>query len=128
MLYTSYGNAYRITKDKQYLPVLRDGAQHLTARFNPKVGAIRSWDFAPWHYPVIIDNMVNLEYLYWAASMFKQPNYTHIASTHALTTMKNHFRNDYSSYHVVDYDAATGKVLAKKTHQGRSDQSAWSRG
>lgn len=128
MLYCSYGNAWRITKDGIYLPALQDGAKHLAARFNPRVGAIRSWDFPWWHYPVIIDNMMNLEYLYWAAGEFKQPGYAKIASTHALTTMKNHFRKDYSSYHVVDYDSVTGKVLAKKTHQGLSDESAWARG
>lgn len=128
MLYCSYGNAYRITKDKMYLPVLADGAANLYARFNPTVGVIKSWDFSWWHYPVIIDNMMNLEYLYWSAIEFNKPDYAHAASTHALTTMKNHFRKDYSSYHVVDYDVATGKVLRKATHQGLTDKSAWARG
>lgn len=128
MLYCSYGNAYRITKDNLYLPALQDGAKNLAARFSPKVGVIRSWDFGTWHYPVIIDNMMNLEYLYWGAGQFKNAGYAKIASTHALTTLKNHFRKDFSSYHVVDYDPATGKVLAKKTHQGLTDESAWARG
>lgn len=126
MLFCSYGNAYRITGDKVYLPVLADGAANLYARFNPKVGTIRSWDWL--HYPVIIDNMMNLEYLYWSANQFKNPKYAAAASTHALTTMKNHFRKDYSSYHVVDYDPQTGKVLRKMTHQGVTDDSAWARG
>lgn len=128
MLYCSYGNAYRITADKTYLPALADGAKHLFARFSPKVGVIRSWDFAPWHYPVIIDNMMNLEYLYWAAKEFNKPDYRYAASTHASTTIKNHYRKDFSSYHVVDYDPATGKVLRKATHQGLTDESAWARG
>jgi hypothetical protein len=128
MLYCSYGNAYRITGNKDYLPALMDGAKHLYARFSPKVGVIRSWDFSWWHFPVIIDNMMNLEYLYWAAKEFKNPSYSQAASTHAITTMKNHYRADYSSYHVVDYDPATGKVLRKATHQGVTDQSAWARG
>lgn len=128
MLYCSYGNAYRITGDKAYLPALADGAQHLYARFSPKVGVIRSWDFGPWHYPVIIDNMMNLEYLYWAAKEFDKPAYIYAASTHANTTLKNHYRKDHSSYHVVDYDPATGKVLRKATHQGVTDESAWARG
>jgi len=128
MLYCSYGNAYRITGDKIYLPVLADGAANLYARFSPTVGTIRSWDF-PWlHYPVIIDNMMNLEYLYWSALQFNKPEYTNAASTHALTTMKNHYRKDYSSYHLVDYDPKTGKVLRKGTHQGVTDDSAWARG
>ncbi|MBO9618305.1 MAG: glycoside hydrolase family 88 protein [Niabella sp.] len=128
MLYCSYGNAWRITKDQEYLPALKDGAQHLFDRFSPKTGVIRSWDFGPWKNPVIIDNMMNLEYLYWAGAQFKQPKYANAANTHALTTMKNHYRKDYSSYHVVDYDPATGKVLSKGTHQGLADESAWARG
>ncbi|TDO97096.1 glycoside hydrolase family 88 protein [Flavobacterium sp. 245] len=128
MLYCSYGNAYRITKEEIYLPVLKDGAANLYARFNPKIGVIRSWDFPWWHYPVIIDNMMNLEYLYWGAKQFNKPEYTNAADTHALTTMKNHYRKDFSSYHVVDYDPATGKVLRKATHQGLTDESAWARG
>lgn len=128
MLYCSYGNAYRITKDKSYLPVLEDGAKNLAARFNPKVGAIRSWDFAWLHYPVIIDNMMNLEYLYWASAQFLKPTYGSIADTHALTTLKNHYRSNHSSYHVVDYDATTGNVISKKTHQGLTDESSWARG
>lgn len=128
MLYTSYGNAFRITGNKIYLPVLADGVKHLYQRFNPKIGVIRSWDFSWWHYPVIIDNMMNLEYLYWGAKEFNQPAYAQAANTHATTTMKNHYRKDYSSYHVVDYDPVTGKVLRKATHQGVTDESAWARG
>jgi len=128
MLYCSYGNAYRITGDKTYLPALEDGAKNLYERFNPTVGAIRSWNFSWWHYPVIIDNMMNLEYLYWAAEQMNDPAFANAANTHANTTMKNHFRKDYSSYHVVDYDPATGKVLRKATHQGLTDESAWARG
>ncbi|WP_291287038.1 glycoside hydrolase family 88 protein [Flavobacterium sp.] len=128
MLYCSYGNAYRITGDKTYLPVLADGAANLYARFSPTVGAIRSWDFTWLHYPVIIDNMMNLEYLYWSANAFDKPEYASAANTHALTTIKNHFRKDFSSYHLVDYDPKTGKVLRKGTHQGVTDDSAWARG
>ncbi|WP_264524839.1 glycoside hydrolase family 88 protein [Flavobacterium sp. N502536] len=128
MLYSSYGNAYRITGDKTYLPVLADGAANLYARFSPTVGAIRSWDFTWLHYPVIIDNMMNLEYLYWSANAFDKPEYATAANTHALTTIKNHFRKDFSSYHLVDYDPKTGKVLRKGTHQGVTDDSAWARG
>ncbi|MGC4235145.1 MAG: glycoside hydrolase family 88 protein [Niabella sp.] len=128
MLYCSYGNAWRITGDNIYLPALQDGAQHLYDRFSPKTGVIRSWDFGKWKYPVIIDNMMNLEYLYWAATQFKKPVYAQAANVHALTTKKNHFRKDYSSYHVVDYDPATGKVSGKGTHQGLTDESAWARG
>lgn len=128
MLYCSYGNAFRITHDNIYLPILKDGVQNLYNRFDPKIGAIRSWDFSWWHYPVIIDNMMNLEYLYWGSRKFDRPDFTDAANTHALTTLKNHFRKDYSSFHVIDYDPNTGKVLRKATHQGLSDTSSWARG
>ncbi|WP_113634814.1 glycoside hydrolase family 88 protein [Nubsella zeaxanthinifaciens] len=128
MLFCSYGNAYRITGDKAYLPALKDGAKNLAARFDAKVGAIRSWDFGKWKYPVIIDNMMNLEYLYWAATQFKDQNFAKVANAHASTTLKNHFRKDFSSYHVVDYDPKTGQVYRKATHQGLTDDSSWARG
>ncbi|MBN9297760.1 MAG: glycoside hydrolase family 88 protein [Filimonas sp.] len=128
MLYCSYGNGYRLTGDKTYLAALADGAKNLSARFSTKTGVIRSWDFGVWHYPVIIDNMMNLEFLYWAAKTFNQPLYAQEASTHATTTMKNHFRKNYSSYHLVDYDPETGKVLDKVTHQGLTNESSWARG
>ncbi len=128
MLYCSYGNAFRITGDKTYLTPLADGAKNLSARFSDKTGVVRSWDFGQWHYPVIIDNMMNLEFLYWAAETFNQPLYAREANAHAMTTMKNHFRKDYSSYHLVDYDQQTGKVLQKVTHQGLTNESSWARG
>jgi len=128
MLYCSYGNAYRITGDAADKQVLLNAAHSLSTRFNDTVGCIKSWDHGSWTYPVIIDNMMNLELLCWAAKAAPDKRYLHIAETHANTTMKNHFRPDYSSFHVVDYDPHTGKVLAKKTAQGYADGSAWARG
>lgn len=128
MLYCSFGNALRITGDPGYKDILLTGARSLSTRFNPTVGCIRSWDSPPWHYPVIIDNMMNLELLFWATRVSGDSSFYHIAVTHANTTMRNHFRPDYSSFHVVDYDTAMGAVIAKKTAQGYSDSSAWARG
>lgn len=128
MLYCSYGNAYRLTGDTAYKRVLLNAAHSLSTRFNPTVGCIKSWDHGAWTYPVIIDNMMNLELLCWAAGAAPDPEYLKIAETHANTTLKNHFRPDYSSFHVVDYDPATGKILQKKTAQGYADGSAWARG
>lgn len=128
MIYCSYGNAYRLTGDQIYRKPLENGAANLYARFNKKVGAIRSWDFGHWQFPVIIDNLMNLEYLYWAGNEFKKPEWFNAAKTHAVTTMKNHFRKDYSSYHVISYDTLSGKVLQRETHQGLTHESAWARG
>ncbi|MBC9797746.1 glycoside hydrolase family 88 protein [Sinomicrobium weinanense] len=128
MLFCSYGNAYRITRDKKYLPVLRNGAANLYSRYNEKVGSIRSWDFGEWQYPVIIDNMMNLELLYWASDKFKKPVYARAAESHAMNSLRDHYREDHSSYHVVSYDTLSGKPVIKETHQGYGDETAWARG
>lgn len=132
MIFCSFGNAYRLTHKKVYKEVIHTASSSLITRFNPTVGCIRSWDEAPWskqwEFPVIIDNMMNLEMLMWAGKQFNDTTYINIAETHAHTTMKNHFRDDYSSYHVVSYDTITGQVEKKSTAQGYSDASAWARG
>lgn len=129
MLYCSFGNALRLTKDTaQYKPILLNGAASLASRFSPKTQVIRSWDHGTWKYPVIIDNMMNLEFLTESSKLSGDQKYYDIAVTHADKTLKNHFRKDFSSYHVIDYDPNTGEVHAKKTHQGAFDESAWSRG
>ena len=129
-MYCSYGNGYRLTQDSGYKDILLQSAYTLIRRYNPKVGCIRSWDHNrdKWQYPVIIDNMMNLELLFWAFRTNGDSIFYQVAVDHARTTMKNHFRKDYSSYHVIDYDTLTGAVLHKNTHQGYSDASAWSRG
>jgi hypothetical protein len=128
-VYCSFGTGYRITKDKHYREVIITSAKTLSTRFNPVAGVIRSWDNrAKWKYPVIIDNMMNLELLFAATQLTGDSSFYKIAVSHANTTMKNHFRSDYSSWHVLDYDTVTGNVLQKTTHQGYADGSAWSRG
>ncbi|MDB5012628.1 MAG: glucuronyl hydrolase, partial [Daejeonella sp.] len=128
MLYCSYGNGYRLTKNEAYKPILLQGAESLSTRFDPKVGLIKSWNkFQQFNYPVIIDNMMNLEFLFWASKVSGNNKYRDLSITHADNTLKNHFRPDGSSYHLVAYDSV-GNVLAKKTAQGAADNSAWARG
>lgn len=129
-VYCSFGNGYRLTQDEHYKEVLLQSARTLATRFKPAAGIIRSWDHstAKWVCPVIIDNMMNLELLFWATKESKDSTFYRIAVNHARTTMKHHFRPDFSSYHVIDYDTITGQVLKKNTHQGFADESAWSRG
>ncbi|MBB6126797.1 glycoside hydrolase family 88 protein [Mucilaginibacter lappiensis] len=129
MMYCSFGNANRIEPNPKYKQILINSAKSLSTRFNPKVGCIKSWDSKnPSDYLVIIDNMMNLELLFWATHETGDSSYYKIAVTHANTTMKNHFRPDYSSYHVINYDAQTGAVKEKKTAQGFANESAWARG
>lgn len=129
-MYCSYGNGFRLTQDESYKKILLQSAATLITRYNSAVGSLRSWDHNSdkWAFPVIIDNMMNLELLFWAFKTTGDSVYYHIALTHALTTLREHFRPDYSSYHVVDYDVATGRAVQKHTHQGNSHESAWSRG
>lgn len=129
-IYCPFGNAYKITKDEKYKDVFLTAARTLSTRFNPTVGAIRSWDHHEylWKFPVIIDNMMNLELLFEATRLTGDSSFYQVADQHAMTTLKNHFRDDYSSYHVVDYSTSTGEVVKKNTHQGLSHESAWSRG
>lgn len=131
----SYGKAYRITGDKHYKQVLIDASNALVTRFNEKIGCIQSWDVVGnwqaergWQFPVIIDNLMNLEMLFEASNITGDSSYRNIAIAHANTTMENHFRPDGSSYHVVDYDPDTGAVRSRVTAQGYADESAWARG
>jgi beta-galactosidase/beta-glucuronidase len=129
MLYCSFGNGYLLTNDATYRSTLLTGAESLASRFNPKTGCIQSWEASQkWQYPVIIDNMMNLEFLFWASKASGDPKYRDICITHANTTIANHFRPDYSTYHVVSYNPNTGLAEKKNTAQGYADESAWARG
>ncbi|HEA30216.1 MAG TPA: glycoside hydrolase, partial [Leeuwenhoekiella sp.] len=134
MMYSSFGNAYRLDPKPQYEEVLMNSAKSLATRYNGTTKVIRSWDSAPWNKAgdddlvVIIDNMMNLELLFWATAHSKDSSYYKIAVNHANTTMKNHYREDFSSYHEVIYDENTGAVKAQITNQGFADESSWARG
>lgn len=129
MMYCSFGNAYRILKNPSYKATIDTASASLVTRYRPSIKAIQSWDSSKnFECPVIIDNMMNLEMLAWDSDHGGNPKFKEIAITHANTTLQNHFRPDYSSYHVLDYDLKTGNVLKKVTWQGAADSSAWSRG
>ena len=128
MMFCSFGNAERMAPSPAYEEILMNSAKSLASRFDETVGCIRSWDSNNDDFLVIIDNMMNLELLFWATEHSGDSTYYDIAVRHADTTMKNHFRKDNSSYHVLNYDVNTGKVKEKKTAQGFSDASAWARG
>lgn len=135
MMYCSYGNAERLAPRPEYKDILIESAHSLASRFSENTGTIKSWNHrqawdgeAEWFYPVIIDNMMNLEMLFYGAKASGDKRLYDIAVTHANTTLKNHFRPDGSSYHVVNYDTITGDVKHQATCQGLSDNSTWSRG
>lgn len=132
MMYPAYGLGYELGAMKEYKDILLTSAASLASRYNPKVGTIRSWSnkmHPRWQQHItIIDNMLNLELLFWASNNGGGPIYKDIAIKHAETTMKNHFREDGTSWHVIEYDSVSGKVLNRHTKQGLNDDSRWSRG
>lgn len=128
MVGCSFGNGWRLTTNADYREVMIHAARTLSLRYKPEVGLIRSWDFGKWKYPVIVDNLMNLELLSFAARESGEARLRDIAISHADHTLRNHYRADFSSYHVVDYDPATGAVRGKQTAQGAADDSAWARG
>ena len=134
MIGCSYGNGLRLTGNEAYKPIMIQAAKSLLTLYRPNAKTILSWpssDMATrkgWIGVVIIDNMMNLELLFEVSKLTGDPTYAEVAVTHANTTMKNHYRPDYSCYHVVDYNMETGEIHTKQTAQGYADESVWSRG
>jgi unsaturated chondroitin disaccharide hydrolase len=128
-IYCSLGNGYRITQNPEYREIMLRAADSLATLYNPLVGTICSWPYQKqWPHNTIIDNMMNLELLFWAARNGGGRELYDIAFRHAEVTMHNHFREDFSAYHVVVYDAVTGERLQRITHQGYADETMWARG
>jgi unsaturated chondroitin disaccharide hydrolase len=131
-LYCSYGNGYRLTGNPAYKQILLRAADSLARLFNPVVGTILSWPYRVkennWPHNTIIDNMMNLELLFWAAKNGGDKKLYDLAVRHATVTQQNHFRPDFSAYHVLVYDDKTGKLIKGVTHQGYADNSMWARG
>ena len=134
MIGSSYLNGYRFAGKEEYKPVIIQTAKSLSTRFRPAAGVLQSWDADKgwqaergWKCPVIIDNMMNLDLLFYVSHLTGDDKYKRLALKHADTTMQNHFRSDYSSWHVVSYND-DGTVGVKCTHQGKNDDSSWARG
>lgn len=127
MVRCSFGKALSLAPADSIKDVIVETADNLASRFRPETGVIRSWDFGKWNYPVIIDNMMNLDLLFDASRLTGDPKYKAVAVAHANTTMRCHFRDDMTSYHVVSYND-DGSVECRQTFQGKADESAWARG
>jgi unsaturated chondroitin disaccharide hydrolase len=129
-IYCSFGNGYRLTGREDYREVLKVAGESALKRFNPTLGVIKSWDSnrQKWQYPVIVDNMMNLELLMWNYHETGNQIFSDVAVSHSDKTLEHHYRPDHSSYHVVSYDTLSGIPHMKQTHQGASDESIWARG
>ena len=127
----SFMKGFELTHNPLYRNLALEAADSLATLFNPKAGTILSW---PRHvkdyggHNTIMDNMMNLELLFWAAENGGNTALRNIAVRHAETTMNHHFRPDGSSYHVAVYDSLTGQFMRGLTHQGYADWSMWARG
>lgn len=136
MIFDSFGHAGLLTGDSRMKEIVMTASASLASRYNPRIGAIKSWNVPAtdtlrrtgWEYPVIVDNLMNLEMLFWAAENGGDPDWRRIAETHALTSSREHVRSDGSTFHVVLFDTTTGKKVRAVTWQGRADSSTWSRG
>ena len=127
----SFLKGYEATGNDEYKKIALAAADTLATLYNNKVGTILSWprhvkDFGG--HNTIMDNMINLELLFWASENGGAQHLKDIAIRHAETTMQHHFREDGSCYHVAVYDTLTGEFLRGQTHQGLADSSMWSRG
>ena len=131
LVFCSYGNGYRLTSNPEYKRVILAVSDSLATLYRPKVGTILSWprnvEMFGGH-NTIMDNMINLEMLFWAAKNGGNKKLYDIAVSHADKTMQNQFRDDYTSYHVAVYDTLTGECINRCTHQGYADNSMWARG
>ena len=128
-IFNSFGNGYRLTKNPEYKDIILKTADTLATLFNPKAGTTLSWPNNEYGgHNTIIDNMMNLELLFWASKNGGNKKLYDMAVKHAETTMQNHFRPDFTSYHVIIYDNDTGKKIKGITAQGYSDDSMWARG
>lgn len=126
IIFCSFGNGYRLTDREDYREVIIQAARSLATRFHPTVGCIRSWN--SYEFPVIIDNMMNLEILFWASKNGGEAEWYDMAVSHALRTREDHIRPDGSTYQIVDYDTTTGDILQWASKQGYATESTWARG
>ena len=134
MIQCSFGNGLRLG-EKEYKEVIIRAAKSLSTRFRQAAGIFQSWNTDKgwqsqrgWECPVIIDNMMNLELLFNATRLSGDSSFYRLAVSHADHTLKNHYRPDYSCYHVVDYSLKDGSVRSRQTAQGYTNESAWARG
>ncbi|MDP3916424.1 MAG: glycoside hydrolase family 88 protein [Bacteroidota bacterium] len=132
IFYCSFGNGNRLKPDSAYHNVLLTAADSLATLYNPKVGTILSWPAMRakmnWPHNTIIDNMINLELLFWASKNGGTQNHYDIAVKHAETCMKTLVRSDYTTFHVAVFDTIDGHFIKGVTHQGYADSSMWARG
>ena len=131
-LYSLYSIAiYKLTGDRHHREVGIQAAEALYERFNPKGNFIRAWgrmNTTEHDNMAIIDCMMNLPLLYWAAKESGDKKFYDAAVRQADTTLKNFIRADDSVFHAFRFDMKTGQPVGGDNHCGRSTDSHWARG
>ena len=127
---------YRKTGNKEARRRGLHAANLLAGRFNPVGKYIRAWNGSIGAVMnehdssggMIIDCMMNIPILYWAAKETGDPRFQHIAVSHAKTAQQYIVREDGSCNHIVIFDPQTGEFLDNPGGQGFESGSSWSRG
>ncbi len=131
-LYSLYSIAlYKLTRGKEHRETGLRAAEVLFQRFNQKSGFIRAWGHAnttEQDNMAIIDCMMNLPLLYWAAAESGGQKYHDAAIRHAEMTLNCFIRPDDSVYHAFRFDLKSGHAIGGDNYCGYSLDSHWARG
>ena len=133
MIFGSFGNGIQLgSTNETYSDVVVEAAHSLAKRYSPVVGMTRSWGAIDddKSFEVIIDNLMNLELLFWASAKSGNKTLGEIARSHATKTGKVWIRKDGSTAHLCVFDPKTGalKGPCTGTPQGLAADSTWARG
>ena len=123
--------AWIVEGDEAGRQLALDAAEHLMTRWRPEGGYIQAW--GPKGDPknggrIIIDCMMNIPLLYWAAQVTGDMRYRDAALAHAEKSRRYLMRGDDSSYHTFYFNQENGIPIGGGTHQGYHDGSTWTRG
>lgn len=121
---------YKLTGNRTGREAALKAADQLMGRFHPVGEFIQAWGGmeSRTDYRLIIDCLLNVPLLYWAAEETGDSRYREVAEKHVHTALRNVIREDYSTWHTFYFDIETGAPDHGATCQGYRDGSAWARG
>lgn len=119
---------YKMTGDEQLAKLALAGARNMTDLYEERSGLILAWDEPGYEGNAIVDTIMNVPLLVWAAEQTGKSELNELAASIADTIMKQHIRPDGSIYHLVKWDLNTFEIVERTTHQGFSPETCWSRG
>lgn len=126
----TYLKDYSLFGEEEVLDIATKAADLLVGRYHAEGGFIQAWgpvDPATDETRIIIDTMMNVEFLYRMAEVTGKELYKQVALDHCDISAKTLIREDGSSYHTY-FLKKNGDFVGGKTHQGHQDESTWARG